>query len=111
MHACTCEDDPFSFLIGFYCIPCPPTTSLHSNPFLSLSLVHRSIGLFYFYVGFVTIGNDTNYTQPVDIAALAQISMGGFYCLMVSLAMLTTDYEFYYLTLPIVSSILFVVFS
>lgn len=43
-------------------------------------------GLFYFYVGFITLGNDATFTManPQDIAALAQVSMGAFYCLMVS---------------------------
>ena len=45
-------------------------------------------GLFYFYVGFITLGNDTSLTDPVDMAALAQICMGGFYCLMVCLVSL-----------------------
>ena len=42
-------------------------------------------GLFYFYVGFITLGAEPTLTDPVDMAALAQICMGGFYCLMVSL--------------------------
>ena len=41
-------------------------------------------GLFYFYVGFITIENDTTFTQPQDIIGLTQISMGACYVFMVS---------------------------
>ena len=41
-------------------------------------------GFFYFYVGFITIGDDTTFKQPQDIVGLAQLSMGACYVLMVS---------------------------
>ena len=42
-------------------------------------------GLFYFYVGFITLGGDnTFFMNPVDTVALVQASMGAFYCFMVS---------------------------
>ena len=41
-------------------------------------------GLFYAYVGFITLGDDKTFSQPQDLAALVQMGFGAFYCLMVS---------------------------